>query len=555
MAQSGEHGYEQVVQDLRHTIIRGVGLRDKDMSRPLIAVVHGWSEITTGHLHLRALAERAKQGVLMAGGQPAEVPIPGICGSVSGGAPPFRHNLPYRDFAAALLETMLALNRFDGAVLIPTCDNVVPAYLMAAARVNIPCIMLTGGYARPTCYRGHPLTMMDTQRYYGMYLRGEATREDIDYVVHHGCTGPGSCPEMGTANTMCGVAEVLGMTFPGNGHMAADSVELQLLAKTIGERAVELVHENVRPSDIITSGALRNAIRWVLAVGGSPNAVIHIPAIAKELDINIPLDLWDELSRETPFIARIRPNYYDYTMVEFEAAGGVPAVCAEMAPLLDLQQRTVTGHTLGENIAGMHTLDTRVIRPLSDPFQSEGGLAVLKGNLAPEGAIVKQSVMAGEMLHHEGPARVFDCEEDAIAGLKQGRIHAGDIVVVRYEGPKGAPGAREIYHLAHFISSMGLDTSVPVLTDGRFSGTNKGGAIGHICPEATDGGPIALLRGGDRIVIDVAQRRLDVDLTPGELEQRRAEWTPPPLKTARGVLGAYARLASSLATGATLFSG
>jgi dihydroxy-acid dehydratase len=441
-------GYEKVVGDLRHTIMRGLGFRDSDLQRPLIAVIHGWSEITTGHLHLRPLAEQVKQGVLIAGGQPAEVIVPGICGSVSGGAPSFRYNLPYRDFAAAMVETMLALKRFDGAVLIPTCDNVVPAYLMGAARVNIPSILLCGGYARPACYQGQPLTMMDTQRVYGRFLQGQASEEDIDYVVHHACTGPGSCPEMGTANTMTGVAEALGMTFPGNGSMAADELELMLLAKTVGERAVGLVHEGVRPSDIISPAALHNAMRFVLAVGGSPNAVVHLPALAKELNIPLPLELWDEFSRQTPLVARVRPNHPTNTMVEFEAAGGVPAVLSELAPLLALDVLTATGLTLRENIQGAHTVNESVIRHLADPFAVEGGLAVLKGTLAPEGAILKTSAMAPEMQHHSGPARVFDSEEDAIAGLKAGRIHAGDVVVVRYEGPRGAPGAREVYHLA-----------------------------------------------------------------------------------------------------------
>ncbi len=480
--------------------------------------------------------------------------MPGICGSVSGGAPSFRYNLPYRDFAAAMVETMLALKRFDGAVLIPTCDNVVPAYLMAAARVNIPSLLVCGGYARPGCFQGQPITMMDTQRVYGKFLQGTASEADIDYVVHHACTGPGSCPEMGTANTMTGVAEALGMTYPGNGSMAADELDLLLLAKTAGERVVSLVRENLKPSTIMTEAALHNAIRFVLAVGGSPNAVIHMPALAKELNIPLPLELWDELSRKTPFIARIRPNHPTYTMVEFEAAGGVPAVLAQLAPLLDLDTPTITGLTLGQNIAGAVLLDSRVIRSLSDPFMPEGGLAVLKGSLAPEGAIVKQSAMAPEMQHHSGPARVFDSEEEAIAGLKAGRIHAGDVVVVRFEGPRGAPGAREVYHLAHFISSAGLDATVPVLTDGRFSGTNKGGAIGHICPEAQEGGPIALVHEGDRIVIDVPGRRLDLEVAPEELQRRASNWTAPPLKTTRGVLGAYARLSSSLSTGATLFS-
>ena len=544
---------DKVIKDLRQTVMCGMGYRDVDMERPLIAVVHGWSEISPGHFHLRPVAERVKYGIALAGGTPAEVIVPGICGSVSGGAFSFRYNLPYRDFAAAMVEIMLALKRFDGAVLIPTCDNVVPAYLMAAARVNLPSLLLTGGYMKPGQYQGQPLTIMDTHRAYGKYLKGEVTEQDIDYIIHHGCGGWGACPEMGTANTMCSVAEALGMSFAGNATISSDSPSLLHLAATVGERAVGLVHENVRPADIMTEAAFRNAVRLVLAVGGSPNAVIHIPAIAKELNIEIPLSLWDELSRQTPFICRIRPNHPTFTMVELDQAGGIPAVLRELGSLVDLDLRTVAGITLGESIAGAKVLDRRIIRPIDDPFYPEGGMAVLRGNLAPEGAIVKQSAVAKEMLQHTGPAKVFDCEEEAVEGLQAGKIEPGDVAVVRYEGPKGSPGAREVMVLAHFISAMGLDTTVPIVTDGRFSGTNRGGAIGHVCPEAMDGGPIALLRDGDRITIDIPGRRLNVDLDEEELARRANQWVRPQPKVTRGVLGAYARLASSLATGATVF--
>ena len=545
--------YEKLIDDLRLTVLHGMGYRDADARRPFIAVLHGWNEISPGHIHLRPVAEQVKIGVALAGGTPAEIIVPGICGSVSGGAPSFRYNIPYRDFAAAMVEIMLELGCFDGAVLIPTCDNVVPAYLMAAARVNVPSLFLTGGYMRPGCYRGEPLSIQDTQRAHGRYLKGDATEEDIDYIVHHACGGPGACPEMGTANTMCSVAEVLGMSFPGNATIPANSPVLLHLAKTVGERAVELVRDDIRPSDIMTETAFHNAIRLVLAVGGSPNAVIHIPAIAQELDIEILLGLWDELSRDTPFICRIRPNHPTHTMVDLERAGGIQAVLKEMKTLLDLDLPTVTGKTLGENVARAKVFDREIIRPLRDPFSSEGGIAVLTGSLAPEGAIVKQSAVAEEMLRRSGPARVFDSEKQAIAGLQAGQIKPGDVVVVRYEGPKGSPGAREVFNLAHFIAAMGLDADVSVITDGRFSGTNKGGAVGHICPEAMDGGPIALLRDGDRIDINVPNRRLDVALSDKELARRARDWVRPEPKEKKGVLAAYARLVSSLSTGATVF--
>jgi dihydroxy-acid dehydratase len=550
---SFEEYYDKLIYDLRLTVLHGMGYRERDARRPFIAVMHGWNEISPGHIHLRPIAEQVKIGVAQGGGTPAEVIVPGICGSVSGGAPSFRYNIPYRDFAAAMAEIMLELGRFDGAVLIPTCDNVVPAYLMAAARVNIPSLLLTGGYMRPGCYQGQTLTIQDTQRAHGRYLKGDITEQDVDNIVRHACGGPGACPEMGTANTMCSVGEVLGMSFPGNATIPADSPVLSHLAKTVGERAVELVRDGARPSDIMTEKAFHNAMKLVLAVGGSTNAVIHLPAMAKELGIEIPLDLWDKLSRETPFICSIRPNNPAYTMADLERAGGIPAVIKEMGELLDLDLPTVTGRTLEQNVAQARVFDRKIIRPLRDPFSREGAIAVLRGNLAPEGAIVKQSAISESMLCRTGPAKVFDSEEEAIEGLQSGRIARGDVVVVRYEGPKGSPGAREVFNLAHFVAASGLDADVSVITDGRFSGTNKGGAVGHICPEAMEGGPIALLRDGDLITIDVENRRLDVNLAEEELASRARDWVPPEPRAKKGVLAAYARLVSSLSTGATVF--
>jgi len=520
----------------------------------LIAVVHGWSEISPGHFHLRPVAESAKIGVALGGGVPAEIMIPGICGSTSGGAPSFRYNLPYRDVAAAMVEVLLGLNRFDGAVFIPTCDNVVPAYLQAAARLNIPSIFLTGGVARPgegPCSR--PVTIMDTQRYYGWYLGGKVSEEDVQQTVCHGCGGPGACAEMGTATTMNGICEALGISYPGNATLMADRPELLRLARTVGERAVALVRENVRPSDLLTEAAFHNAIRMVLAVGGSTNVMVHLPAIARELDIDLPLDLWDRYSRTTPLICRIRPNAYEYTAVDLAHAGGFPAVLNEMRDLLDLYRPTVTGRTLGENIVGRHSRDRRIIRPLSDPFASEGGIAILKGSLAPGGAVVKQSAVAPEMLVFSGPARPFDSEEQAIAGLLEGRVAPGDVVVIRYEGPRGSPGAMEMMNFSHFVSGLGLDASVAVITDGRYSGTNKGASIGHVDPEAMEGGPLALVQEGDRIAIDIPNRRLDLIVPPEELARRRVAWQQPPLRETKGVLGAYAHRSTSLARGATIF--
>jgi len=544
--------HHKVIEDLRATVMQGMGFRPDDLDRPLIAVVHGWSEISPGHFHLRTVANNVKMGVALGGGVPAEIIVPGICGSVSGGAPSFRYNLPYRDVAAAMAEVMVGLNRFDGAVFIPTCDNVVPAYLMTAARLNLPSVFVTGGVARPgEGPDDRPVTIMDTQRYHGWFLHGDVSGEELEQVICHGCAGAGACAEMGTATTMNGITETLGMSFPGNATILADRAELLRLARTVGERCVALVREGVRPSDIMTERALHNAVKVVLAVGGSLNVMIHLAALARELDQDLPLNLWDQCSRTTPLVCHVRPNVYDYTVVDLARAGGFPAVLHAIRELLDAETITVTGRTLGENIAGARSLDPRIIRTLENPFAPEGGIAVLWGNLAPESAVVKQSAVAPDLMVYQGPARVFDSEELAITGLVEGCIEPGHVVVIRYEGPKGSPGAMELMNFAHFVS--GLDLNVPVITDGRYSGTNKGPSIGHVCPEAMEGGPLALVQDGDLIAVNIPERRLDLLVSEEELAERAGTWTRPPLRESKGVLGAYARRSTSLAEGATIF--
>jgi dihydroxy-acid dehydratase len=356
---------------------------------------------------------------------------------------------------------------------------------------------------------------------------------------------------MGTATTINGVTETLGMSMPGNATLMADRAELLRLAKTVGERSVALVRERVRPSDIMTEKAIHNAMRVVLAVGGSLNVMIHLAALAHELDLELPLELWNQLNETTPLICRVRPNAYEYTVVDLARAGGFPAVLGEMRELLHTDLPTVTGRSLGENIEGARSLDQRIIRSQDNPFAPQGGIAVLTGSLAPEGAVVKQSAVAPDMMVYRGPARVFDSEDQAISGLLAGAISPGDVVVIRYEGPKGSPGAMEMMNFAHFVSGLGLD--VPVVTDGRYSGTNKGPSIGHLCPEAMEGGPLALVQDGDIIDVDIPGRRLDILIAETELAERAEAWRPPPLRESRGVLGAYARRSSSLAQGATIF--
>ncbi len=449
---------------------------------------------------------------------------------------------------------MLNLYNFDGAVLIPSCDDVVPAYLMAAARSNIPSIVVTGGYMQPALYRGKPMSASAIQVGYGEYQAGKISKETLMEYVDCNCPGPGQCPHMATATTMCSVTEALGMSLPGNTTVGATDGKLQGIAKEAGRQVMSLIEKGIKPSDILTEDAFENAIRVVLAVGGSLNATIHIPAIARQVGINLDLSIWDELSRVTPFICKIKPNLSEseYTAKDLEAVGGIKAVMGQLKPLLHFDTLTVTGKTLGENLEGALDADGEIIRPLKNPFSNEGGIVVLRGNLAPEGAVAKQSAIPRAMMQHRGPARVFDMEEEAIEAVLSGSIKAGDVIVIRYQGPKGAPGVHEILIVMHCVMGMGLGESVAVVTDGRFSGGNFGTAIGHVCPEASDGGPIAVVRDGDEVEVDIPNRRLNLAISDEELRRRLEDWRPPE-RNWKGALGMYAQMASSMAKGAVIF--
>ena len=537
----------QVGRYYRRTLLNALGVDDKEFKKPLVAIVNGWSEISPGHFHLKAIAEAAKQGVIEAGGHPAEFGAAGLCDGLSVGSLADRFSLPYRDATALYIESMLEANLFDAAIFLPTCDKVVPSFLMAAAKVNIPSILVTGGYSEPGNFNNKPVVMSDIVESFGALEQGKIAKADFEYMLENTCCGPGACPLMATANTVCSVAEGLGMTLPGNATLPATSSNLVKMAREAGRQVLKLLEKGLVPSKIMTRGAIENAIRLTLAIGGSTNLILHIPAIAHLLGYRIDLDRWDKLSSDTPLICKIKPSDPRKTMVDLSKAGGIQAVLKSLESKLNLNVMTVTGRTLASNLKSIHLKNDGVIRTVENPFTKQGGLAVLKGNLAAEGAIVKQSAVPKEMMKFEGPAIVFDSEEEAIEGLMKNKIKDGQMVVLRYEGPKGGPGMRQLQFFMNILCGMKRETKVGLITDGRFSGTNWGLAVGHICPEAMDGGVIALVRDGDIIRIDVSKREINLLLSEEEIKKRAEGWRKPKPKTKGGLLGLYAATTSSAA--------
>jgi dihydroxy-acid dehydratase len=544
----------QVGRYYRRTLLNALGVDQSEFQKPLVAVVNGWSEISPGHFHLRAIADAVKHGIMEAGGHPAEFGAAGLCDGLSVGSLADRYSLPYRDSTALYIESMLEANLFDAAVFLPTCDKVVPAFLMAAAQVNIPSILVTGGYMEPGYFKGKPVVMSDIVEGFGAKEQGQISHSDFEFLLDHTCQGPGACPLMGTASTVCCVAEALGMTLPGNATTPATSSLLVKTARNAGRQVLRLLDRGIKPRDIMTQGAIENAMRVTLAIGGSTNLVLHLPAIAFLAGHLIELERWDTLSRQTPLVCKIKPSDPVRTMVDFAEAGGIPAVLKNLESILDTQVMTVTGRRLEENLTSVKFSASQVIRPMNQPFAGEGGLAVLKGNLSPDGAIVKQSAVPAEMMVFEGQAITFDSEEDAIEGLLEGKVRDGQMVVIRYEGPRGGPGMRQLQFFMNILCGMERQTKVGLITDGRFSGTNWGLAIGHMCPEAMEGGAIGLLRDGDLIRVDIPNRRVDALLPGEELTERARAWMAPEPKARGGLLGLYAATSTSAAVkGATIF--
>ncbi len=550
---------EQVTQGVarapHRALFYAMGYTSDDLKKPLIGIVNAFNEIIPGHIHLRDLAQAAKLGVAAAGGTPVEFPVIGICDGIAMNHDGMKYPLASRELIADSIETMTVAHKFDGLVLIGNCDKIVPGMLMAAARLNIPSVyvgggpMLTGNYAGQSADLVRPIFEA-----VGAYAVGAITAAEMEEMEQSSCPSCGSCSGLFTANSMNCLVEALGIGLPGNGTIPAPYGQRKALAKIAGQQVMQMVSENIRPRDIMTLDAFHNAIALDMAIGGSSNTVLHLLAIADEAGVPLRLEDFDIISTRVPNIAKLSPGGTNH-LFDLFVAGGISAVLKQLADagLLQLEAITVTGKSLGENISGAAVRDKQVIRPMDDPYSTEGGIAILKGNLAPDGAVVKQSAVAKEMLKHSGPARVYNSEEEAFAAIMEGKIVKGDVVIIRYEGPKGGPGMREMLSPTSSITGMGLDKEVALITDGRFSGGTRGACIGHVSPEASEGGPIALLQEGDIIEIDIPKRILSVKLSDEELAARRNNWKPPaPKVTGKSYLARYAAMVTSSSTGAVL---
>lgn len=535
------------------SLLFALGMTREEMARPLIGVVNSANEIIPGHMHLDIVARAVKDGVRMAGGTPMEFPVIGVCDGLAMNHEGMKMSLPSRELIADSIEISATAVPFDGLVFIPNCDKIVPGMLMAMLRLNIPSIMVSGGPMLAGRFEGRKVDLITVFEGVGKVKNRHMTEEDLERMEESACPGCGSCAGMFTANSMNCLAEALGLALPGNGTIPAPESARIRLAKKAGMQVMHLVKENIRPRDIVTEKSVANGVTVDMALGCSTNTVLHLPAIFREAELDLTLDIFDAVSRRTPNLCRLSPAG-PHHISDLHEAGGIPAVMRELAEggLLDTDVQTVTGKTLGQNLAELrpHILRPDVIRPLAEAYSPEGGIAILKGNLALDGAVVKQSAVAPEMMRRTGTARVFEGEEEAVEAILGGKIAAGDVVVIRNEGPKGGPGMREMLTPTSAISGMGLGADVALLTDGRFSGGTRGAAIGHISPEAAEGGVIGLVREGDRIRIDIPGRELELLVDDAELARRRAGWKPYVKDIKSPVLRRYARMASSAAKGA-----
>ena len=532
-------------------LLKALGVSDTDLKKPFIGVVNSYTNIIPGHTHLNQVADSVKAGVISAGGVPFEFNTIGICDGIAMGHNGMRYSLPSRELIADSVEVMVQAHRFDGIVLITTCDKITPGMLMAAARLNIPAIMVTGGPMLSGFYKGKKVGTDSMFEAIGKVAAGKMTEKELKCLEDVACPGCGSCNGMFTANTMACVTEALGMSLPGCATPPAVSAERLRVAKATGERVVGLIKEDLKPRDILLPESFENAIMVDMALGGSTNTVLHVTAIANEAGVDLPLSTFDKLSKRVSHICSMIPSG-PYDMKELDEAGGIPAVMKQLENILNLNSTTVTGKTVKENIASTVVLNTEVIRPLDNPVHKEGGIAILTGNLAPDGSVVKAAGISANMIVHQGPAKIFDSEEDAMKAIMNKKIQKGDVVVIRYEGPKGGPGMREMLSPTATIAGMGLSESVALITDGRFSGATRGPCIGHVAPEAAVGGPIGLLEEGDIIEIDVPKRKLDVKVSDEELAKRAKSWTAKEPKVKTGYLARYSQLVQSAHKGSVL---
>ena len=535
------------------SLFNALGMTKEEMERPLVGIVCSYNEIVPGHMNLDKIAQAVKLGVAMAGGTPVMFPAIAVCDGIAMGHIGMKYSLVTRDLIADSTEAMALAHQFDALVMIPNCDKNVPGLLMAAARINVPTVFVSGGPMLAGHLNGHKTSLSSMFEAVGAYAAGKLTEEGLTECENKTCPTCGSCSGMYTANSMNCLTEVLGMGLKGNGTIPAVYSERIRLAKHAGMQVMEMYRKNIRPRDIMTKEAILNALTVDMALGCSTNSMLHLPAIAHEIGMDFDISFANEISAKTPNLCHLAPAGPTY-IEDLNEAGGVYAVMNELNKkgLLHTECMTVTGKTVGENIKDCVNLNPEVIRPIDNPYSQTGGLAVLKGNLAPDGGVVKRSAVVEEMMVHEGPARVFDCEEDAIAAIKGGKIVEGDVVVIRYEGPKGGPGMREMLNPTSAIAGMGLGSSVALITDGRFSGASRGASIGHVSPEAAVGGPIALVEEGDIISINIPELKLEIKVSDEEMQARKAKWQPREPKVTTGYLARYAAMVTSGNRGAIL---
>ena len=535
------------------SLFNALGMTKEEMERPLVGIVSSYNEIVPGHMNLDKIVAAVKQGVAMAGGTPVVFPAIAVCDGIAMGHIGMKYSLVTRDLIADSTEAMALAHQFDALVMVPNCDKNVPGLLMAAARINVPTVFVSGGPMMAGRIHGHKTSLSSMFEAVGAYAAGNISEEELTEYENKTCPTCGSCSGMYTANSMNCLTEALGMGLRGNGTIPAVYSERIRLAKHGGMQVMEMYRRNIRPRDIMTKDAILNALTVDMALGCSTNSMLHLPAIAHEIGMDFDISFANEISAKTPNLCHLAPAGPTY-MEDLNAAGGVYAVMNELNKkgLLHTDCMTVTGKTIGENIEGCVNLNPEVIRPIDNPYSTTGGLAVLKGNLAPDGGVVKRSAVVPEMMVHEGPARVFDCEEDAIEAIKGGKIVAGDVVVIRYEGPKGGPGMREMLNPTSAIAGMGLGSSVALITDGRFSGASRGASIGHVSPEAAVGGPIALVEEGDIISINIPELKLEIKVSDEEMQARREKWQPREPKVTSGYLSRYAAMVTSGNRGAIL---
>ena len=535
------------------SLFNALGMTEEEMKKPMVGIVSSYNEIVPGHMNLDKIVEAVKLGVAMAGGTPVVFPAIAVCDGIAMGHIGMKYSLVTRDLIADSTECMALAHQFDALVMVPNCDKNVPGLLMAAARINVPTVFVSGGPMLAGHVKGHKTSLSSMFEAVGAYAAGNMSEEDVREFENKACPTCGSCSGMYTANSMNCLTEVLGMGLKGNGTIPAVYSERIKLAKHAGMQVMEMYRQDIRPKDIMTREAFMNALTMDMALGCSTNSMLHLPAIAHEAGVELNVDIANEISARTPNLCHLAPAGPTY-IEDLNEAGGIYAVMNEISKkgLLNLDCMTVTGKTVGENIKGCVNKNPDVIRPVEDPYSETGGIAILRGNLAPDSAVVKRSAVAPEMLKHEGPSRVFDCEEDAIDAIKGGKIKAGDVVVIRYEGPKGGPGMREMLNPTSAIAGMGLGSSVALITDGRFSGASRGASIGHTSPEAAVGGPIALVEEGDIISIDIDNHQMNVLVPDEEMAARKAKWQPRTPQVTTGYLARYASLVTSADRGAVL---